>query len=105
MMKIVAPPPPFSLSQTLEKKKTKFTKFFQKIFFLFFRIWRTGDETQKGSRPFPGGSKDPGNAHHSSFHSDDFLSFFFFKHSASLFFPFSLTQLIPHLFYSYRPSK
>jgi hypothetical protein len=55
MMKSVAPPPPFSLSQTLEKKKTKFTKFFQKIFFLFFRIWRTGDETQKGSRPFPGG--------------------------------------------------
>lgn len=34
MMKSVAPPPPFSLSQTIEKKKkkTKFTKIFQKIF-------------------------------------------------------------------------
>ncbi|EFX71179.1 hypothetical protein DAPPUDRAFT_256002 [Daphnia pulex] len=30
------------------------------------RIGQTGDETPKGSRPLPGGSKDPGNAHHSS---------------------------------------
>lgn len=79
MMKSVAPPPPFSLSQTIEKKKKKkkIYKNFSKDFFPFFRIWRTGDETQKGSRPLPGGSKDPGNAHHSSVHSDDFFFLLF----------------------------
>lgn len=103
MMKSVAPPPPFSLSQTLEKKKkNKIYKIFSKDFFLFpfFSYLEDRRRNPKRVPSSPGGSKDPGNAHHSSVHSDDFFFlslFLFFKHSASSFFSFSLTQLIPHL--------